>query len=84
MLRRMVYGDFLGSSLCSRQLQISSLTLVEEKTMWAVVDYNTMSSELTEDATKNNQVSTNIWLDSWTSLFGGPSYQLPDLSTDGI
>ena len=52
--------------------------------MWAVVDYNTMSSTVTEEASNNNQEPTSIWLDSWTDLFGVSGDQLAALATNPL
>lgn len=80
----MLYDGFLGSSLCSSELQMANITLAGEETMWAVVDYNTMSSTVTEEASNNNQEPTSIWLDSWTDLFGVSGDQLAALATNPL
>lgn len=67
----MVYNGVLGGSLSSSQLQGANMTLTEEESLWAVVDYNTMSSTATEEETPNHhQELASRWLDSWTDLFG--------------
>ncbi|KAF4883339.1 putative transcriptional regulatory protein [Colletotrichum fructicola] len=84
VLRRMVYDGFLGGSLCSSELQRANITLAEEETLWAVVDYNTMSSTVSEEALNNNQDLSSIWLDSWTDLFGVSGDQIAPLTPNPL
>lgn len=82
MLRRMVYNGFLGSRLLDLT-QPSTLTPVEEETLWAVVDYNTMSDQDADDTIVNEQMADGA-LSSWVELFGGAdNFSFPVISTMG-
>lgn len=81
MLRRMVYNGFLGSSLLDLT-QPSTLTQVEEETLWAVVDYNTMSDQDADDTIMDEQTADGALLSSWVELFGAVDYSsFPTMST---
>lgn len=73
MLRRMVYNGFLGSSLLDLT-QPSTLTQVEKETLWAVVDYNTMSDQDADDTIMDEQMADGALLNSWVELFGAVDY----------
>ncbi|CEJ61031.1 hypothetical protein PMG11_09577 [Penicillium brasilianum] len=80
-LRRMVYNGFLGSSL-GDLTQLLTFTNAEEETLWAVVDYNTMSDQDTDDTTMDGQPADGALLSSWVELFGAVDYSLfPAIST---
>ncbi|KAJ5661376.1 fungal-specific transcription factor domain-containing protein [Penicillium longicatenatum] len=81
MLRRMVYNGFLGSSLLD-WTQPSTLTQMEEETLWAVVDYNTMSDQDADDTIMDEQTTDGALLSSWVELFGTVDYSsFPAMST---
>jgi hypothetical protein len=44
--------------------------------MWALVDYNTMSNQLSEDAQMSGQESDGLMPNSWIDLFGPIDYAL--------
>lgn len=73
MLRRMVYNGFLGSSLLDLT-QSSTLTEVEKETLWAVVDYNTMSDQDADDTIMDEQAADRTLFSSWVELFGAFDY----------
>lgn len=75
MLRRIIYNGFLGSSL-GNLMQILTLTNAEEEMLWAVVDYNTMSDQDTEDTTIVGQTVDGVLLSSWVELFGAVDHSL--------
>ncbi|KAK1993398.1 hypothetical protein LX36DRAFT_661548 [Colletotrichum falcatum] len=74
-LRRMVYNGFLGSSLGDLS-QALMFTDAEEETLWAVVDYNTMSNQDTDDTAMDGQTADGFMLSSWIELFGAGDYSL--------
>lgn len=77
----MVYNGFLGSSL-GDLTQLLTFTNAEEETLWAVVDYNTMSDQDTDDTTMDGQTADGALLSSWVELFGTVDYSLfPAIST---
>jgi hypothetical protein len=47
-----------------------------EEAMWALVDYNTMSNQLSQDAHTRGQVSDDLMPNSWIDFFGPIDYAL--------
>ncbi|KAH8172881.1 fungal specific transcription factor domain-containing protein [Sarocladium implicatum] len=74
-LRRMVYNGFLGSSL-GDLTQLLTFTNAEEEMLWAVVDYNTMSDQDTDDTNMDGQTADGAAFSSWVELFGAVDYNL--------
>ncbi|KAH7024348.1 fungal-specific transcription factor domain-containing protein [Microdochium trichocladiopsis] len=73
-IRRMVYNGFLGSSL--RDLtQPVTFTDAEEETLWAVVDYNTMSNQC-ETVMDGQMADGSVLPSSWVDLFTAADYSL--------
>lgn len=80
-LRRLVCTDFSGSHLNSLT-QALNLTPLEEEALWTVVDYNTMSNQLSENEMMSGQLSDGTILSSWFDLFNPMDYaMLPNIST---
>lgn len=53
-----------------------SFTAEMEETMWSLVDYNTMSNQLSQDAQISGQESDGLMPNSWIDLFGPIDYAL--------
>ena len=80
-LRRIVYNGFLGNSL-GDLTQLLTFTNAEEEMLWAVVDYNTMSDQDTDDTAMDGQAADGAVFSSWVDLFGPVDYSLfPAIST---
>lgn len=61
------------SKIClDDSVQTLILTPTEEEALWTVVDYNTMSNQLSEDAVTSDQISDDAIFNSWVDLFGLP------------
>jgi hypothetical protein len=71
----MVYNGFLGSSL-GDLTQLLTFTNAEEEMLWAVVDYNTMSDQDTDDTNMDGQTADGAAFSSWVELFGAVDYNL--------
>ncbi|KAF5646893.1 zn 2cys6 transcription factor [Fusarium sp. NRRL 25303] len=74
-LRQIVYDGFSGRHLNSLT-QGLSFTPEMEEAMWALVDYNTMSNQLSQDAQISGQESDALMPNSWIDLFGPIDYAL--------
>ncbi|KAK7598434.1 hypothetical protein V3481_000065 [Fusarium oxysporum f. sp. vasinfectum] len=74
-LRQIVYDGFPGRHLNSLT-QGLSFTPSKEEAMWALVDYNTMSNQLSQDAQTSGQESDGLMPNSWIDLFGPIDYAL--------
>ena len=71
----MVYDGFSGNRLNSLT-QALNLTPAEEEAMWAVVDYNTMSNQHSEDVVLSGHAADGAMLNSWVDLFGPIDFAL--------
>lgn len=77
----MVYNGFVGSTL-GDLTRLLTFTNAEEEALWAVVDYNTMSDQDTDDTTIDGQTADGALLSSWVDLFGPVDYSLfPAMNT---
>ncbi|KAF5686543.1 zn 2cys6 transcription factor [Fusarium circinatum] len=75
-LRQIVHDGLAGSHLNSLT-QGLSFTPAKEEAMWALVDYNTMSNQLSQDAQLGGQESSDgLMPNSWMDLFGPIDYAL--------
>ncbi|CZR31710.1 uncharacterized protein FPRO_02134 [Fusarium proliferatum ET1] len=74
-LRQVVYDGFAGRHMNSLT-QGLSFTAEMEETMWSLVDYNTMSNQLSQDAQISGQESDGLMPNSWIDLFGPIDYAL--------
>ncbi|KAK0387653.1 hypothetical protein NLU13_3898 [Sarocladium strictum] len=74
-LRRIVFDGFSGSHLNSLT-QALHFTPAEEEAIWGLVDYNTMSDQLSDDVIMTGQASDGTALNPWVDLFGPIDYTL--------
>jgi hypothetical protein len=49
---------------------------LEEEALWTVVDYNTMSNQLSEDEMMSGQMLNGSTLSSWVDLFNPIDYAM--------
>ena len=74
-LRRLICTDFSGTCL-NGFTQVLDLTPLEEEALWTVVDYNTMSNQLSEDEMMSGQTLNGSTLSSWVDLFNPIDYAM--------
>ncbi|KAJ9605611.1 hypothetical protein H2200_010268 [Cladophialophora chaetospira] len=70
LLRETAKNAVAFEDFCTPQPQIATLSGPNTDAMWRLVDYSTMSNEVAAGLKVAHNPEADMWLDSWTDLFG--------------